>query len=268
MAALISTHRAIRSMSERASRSSPVRKWYLAISPSPERRSRGGSVARASVSQITPIGCQNAPTRFLPSGRLTPVLPPMAASTIASSDVATCTTATPRCHTAAANPATSVTSPPPTATTTSSRVSPTPANARARCSTVTSDLLVLTGADVDPHEVCGLPSKALTASPNGIVAWVTTATRCAPWREQIGKAGDRPGADVDVVTALPQRHVDRAHLAHHITARSPGTLRRCGRTRRRSPRRTCAALRRRGRGRPSSRRRLPSPAPRSRRCAP
>ena len=48
-----------------------MRKWYLAISPSPERRSRGGSVASASVSQITPHGCQNAPTRFLPSGRLT-----------------------------------------------------------------------------------------------------------------------------------------------------------------------------------------------------
>ena len=44
-----------------------------------------------SVSQMTPLGCQNAPTRFLPSGRLTPVLPPMAASTWASRVVATFT---------------------------------------------------------------------------------------------------------------------------------------------------------------------------------
>ncbi len=41
------------------------------------------------MSQITPTGCQNAPTRFLPSGRLTPVFPPIAASTWASSVVAT-----------------------------------------------------------------------------------------------------------------------------------------------------------------------------------
>ena len=36
------------------------------------------------MSQITATGCQKAPTRFLPSGKLTPVLPPMAASTWAS----------------------------------------------------------------------------------------------------------------------------------------------------------------------------------------
>ena len=52
--------------------------------------------------------------RFLPSGRLTPVLPPIAASTIPSSVVATCTTGTPRWYDAAAKPATSVTMPPPT----------------------------------------------------------------------------------------------------------------------------------------------------------
>ena len=37
--------------------------------------------ASVSVSHTTPTGCQNEPTRFLPSGRLTPVFPPMAAST-------------------------------------------------------------------------------------------------------------------------------------------------------------------------------------------
>ncbi len=65
--ALIATQRAMRSGSSSASRSSPVRKWYLAISPRPQRHWRGGSVASASRSQITPLGCQIAPTRFLPS---------------------------------------------------------------------------------------------------------------------------------------------------------------------------------------------------------
>ena len=44
------------------------------------------------MSQRTAAGCQKAPTRFLPSGRLTPVLPPMAASTWPSRVVGTCTT--------------------------------------------------------------------------------------------------------------------------------------------------------------------------------
>jgi hypothetical protein len=120
-------------------RSSPVRKWYFDISPSPHRVSRSGSVASASRSQMTPEGCQNAPTRFLPSGRLTPVLPPIAASTMPSNVVETCTTGVPRCHTDAAKPATSVTMPPPTPTTTSWLVRPWRANPRQSVSTVASD---------------------------------------------------------------------------------------------------------------------------------
>ena len=54
------------------------------------------AVAAACVSVATSantaIGWWNAPTRFLPSGRFTPVLPPIAASTFASSVVGTCTT--------------------------------------------------------------------------------------------------------------------------------------------------------------------------------
>ena len=50
------------------------RKAYLAISPRPQAHSRGGSDARVSVSHSTALGCQKAPTRFLPSGRLTPGL--------------------------------------------------------------------------------------------------------------------------------------------------------------------------------------------------
>ncbi len=42
-----------------------------------------------SVSHTTARGCQNEPTRFFPSGRLTPVLPPTAASIMPSSEVDT-----------------------------------------------------------------------------------------------------------------------------------------------------------------------------------
>ncbi len=125
-----------------------MRKWYFAISPSPQRVSRSGSVASASRSQITPDGCQNAPTRFLPSGRLTPVLPPIAASTMPSSVVDTCTTGVPRCHEAAAKPATSVTIPPPTPTTTSSPGQSLRGRTRASSvSIVASDLARLAVAD-------------------------------------------------------------------------------------------------------------------------
>ena len=56
---------------------------YFATSASPERKSRSGSVASVSTSASTARGCENVPTRFLPSGRLTAVLPPIAASTCA-----------------------------------------------------------------------------------------------------------------------------------------------------------------------------------------
>ena len=85
-AALMATQRATCSSSGsvqqrgvRAARRPRTRTWPSR--PRPHAHSRGGRVARASVSHSTAAGCQNAPTRFLPSGRLTPVLPPIAAST-------------------------------------------------------------------------------------------------------------------------------------------------------------------------------------------
>ena len=63
-------------------------------------------------------GGWNAPIRFLPSGWLTPTLPPIALSTCASSVVGTCTSVTPRRYVAAAKPAASPMTPPPTAMTT------------------------------------------------------------------------------------------------------------------------------------------------------
>ena len=61
---------------------------------------------------------------FFPASVLIPVLPPTAASTMPSNVVGTWMTRTPRSQVAAANPATSVTDPPPRPITTSVRSSP------------------------------------------------------------------------------------------------------------------------------------------------
>ena len=61
---------------------------------------------------------------FFPASVLMPVLPPTAASTMPSNVVGTWTTLTPRIQVAAANPARSVTDPPPSPITTSRRSSP------------------------------------------------------------------------------------------------------------------------------------------------
>ena len=94
---------------------------YFATSASPERNSRSDRVRSVSTSATTSRGCENVPTRFLPSGRLTPVLPPIAASTCASSVVGTWMNGTPRMYVEATKPARSPTAPPPSATTGSSR---------------------------------------------------------------------------------------------------------------------------------------------------
>src|SRR5207244_3365982 len=73
-------------------RSGPSSSAYFHNSPNPARRSRSGSVISASSGQATRLGCQNAPTRFLPAGRSTAVLPPIAESVIATIVVGTWTT--------------------------------------------------------------------------------------------------------------------------------------------------------------------------------
>ena len=97
---------------------------HLTTSASPAIRSAAGSVSSIARSQSTPTGGWKAPTRFLPAAVLMPVLPPTAASTMPSSEVATGTQRTPRSQQAATNPARSVTAPPPTPTTASVRVNP------------------------------------------------------------------------------------------------------------------------------------------------
>src|SRR6266568_527854 len=165
----MATHLETRSSRLQSTSASPPRKWYLAISPNPLRYSRGGSVSSTSVSHSTADGCQKAPTRFFPSGTLTPVFPPMAASTCPNSVVATATQRTPRWYTAAANPAVSVTTPPPTATTTSPRVRPQRENCRHRSSTVSRSL----PASPSPirNILCSTPASTWTPMPS----CVTTA---------------------------------------------------------------------------------------------
>ena len=70
-------------------------KPHLTTSARPATRSASGRVASTSTSQSTPAGGWKAPTRFLPSAVLMPVLPPTAASTMPSSVVGTWTTRTP-----------------------------------------------------------------------------------------------------------------------------------------------------------------------------
>lgn len=102
---------------------------YFTTSARPARSSRGGRVASTRVSAITARGGWNAPTRFLPAGMSTAVLPPTDESTIANRVVGSCTQSTPRIQQAAAKPARSPTTPPPRANTQASRVAPSAARA-------------------------------------------------------------------------------------------------------------------------------------------
>ena len=111
----------------------------------------------------------------------------MAASTWPSRVVGTCTTSTPRWYTAAANPATSVTIPPPTATTASWRVIPHWDQARHSSSTAAS---VLVSSPRPIRKVrCSTPGSTATSMP----AWLTTATRRARDGTDWARASTAPG---------------------------------------------------------------------------
>ncbi len=138
----------------------------------------GWSVVRVSVSQSTALGCQNAPTRFFPSGRFTPVFPPMAASTWPNSVVATFMYGVPRWYDAAANPATSVTMPPPTAMTTSERESPACANRRQRPSTVSRVLFASPSPMVADLE---RQARIETVQPPGLLDGRPGSPRSPAW---------------------------------------------------------------------------------------
>ena len=84
-------------------------------------------------------GGWNAPTRFLPAGRSTPVLPPIAESIWATRVVGTWMIGTPRSQLAARNPAASPSAPPPIATSGSPRSARSAASAPAASSITASD---------------------------------------------------------------------------------------------------------------------------------
>ena len=65
-------------------------------SPHESRNSSGEMVPRQSTSAMTLLGWKKAPARFLPASRSTAVFPPTDESTMASSEVGTCTTEQPR----------------------------------------------------------------------------------------------------------------------------------------------------------------------------
>ena len=83
------------SSSRENSAASPMQP-YLITSPRPSRQYSGVRVVKTSGSHKTRLGCQKAPTRFLPWGRSTATLPPTEESTWASSVVGICTNRTPR----------------------------------------------------------------------------------------------------------------------------------------------------------------------------
>ena len=104
----------------------------MTASPSAARRCRSASVRRAATSTITAFGWWNAPTRFLPSGRSTAVLPPIELSSWATSVVGTWMSGIPRRYVAARKPAASPSAPPPTATSGSRALDPQPGQLAGR----------------------------------------------------------------------------------------------------------------------------------------
>ncbi len=96
----------------------------LTTSAIPAMSSLAGNVVSSAMSTSTAAGWWKAPTRFLPASVLMPVLPPMAASTMASRVDGTCTMSIPRSQVAATKPATSVAAPPPRLTIASLRPTP------------------------------------------------------------------------------------------------------------------------------------------------
>ena len=158
------------------------------------------------MSHNTAVGCQKLPTRFLPSGRLTPVFPPMAASTWASSVVGTFTYAMPRRKTDAAKPATSLTTPPPSATTASRRDNPKRAKSRHSCSTTASVFAPSPSSTMKVSE--GTPGSTSTST----FSWVTMATRSTPAGRTSASMPPHPRPDEDVVGTRPETDGHRDHL--------------------------------------------------------
>ena len=128
-----------RSCTSRVARGRSATSACLTTSAQPARTSDRNMVLSRRQSLTTSLGGWKAPTRFLPSGWFTPVLPPSALSTCATTVVGRWTSGRPRSSVAATNPARSPTTPPPRAKTGVSRVTPTPSAQSSASRYVSSD---------------------------------------------------------------------------------------------------------------------------------
>ena len=178
-------------------------KPHLMTSAIPDTKSGGGSVSSIARSHRTPAGGWNAPTRFLPSEVLMPVLPPTAASTMASSVVGTWTTLTPRSHVAATKPARSVTVPPPTPTIASERVKPDCPRTAQRREATSADLASSASgtSTMNAEKPCD-PRSSRTACPVARSArgWMTS-TRSTP---APSRPASSPSSPVPITTSYAE----------------------------------------------------------------
>ncbi|MNK79422.1 hypothetical protein D3C87_990890 [compost metagenome] len=166
---------------------------YLITSARPARSSRGGRVRSAAVSAITARGGWNAPTRFLPSGMSTAVLPPTEESTIASSEVGSCTQSTPRIQQAAANPARSPATPPPSAITQASRVAPSAASALIAAPKLASVLEASpAGSTSSPISRSGRSASRAALTPARYSGATASSLSSSTWRPRTCSASNAP----------------------------------------------------------------------------
>ena len=189
-------------------------KPHLTTSPIPATSSARGSVRSRARSQSTPAGSWKEPTRFLPAPVFMPVLPPTAASTMASSVVGTCTTRTPRSQVAATKPPRSVVAPPPNVTTASDRVKPASPSASQQLDRDRGGLGLLAVGDREGDDVVvgAAARRGRRATGSASASEWITATRCADVADQVRQPRGQVVADHDVVR---RRSADVQHrLAH------------------------------------------------------
>ena len=146
-------------------------------------------------------GWWKAPRRFLPSGRSTPVLPPMDESTCATSVVGTWIQGTPRRYVAARKPAGSPSAPPPIATSGSRRSTRSRASSRA-------------ASPITASSLAASPAGSMTCSTGQPSARSPSATP-AP------NAAHAPGSETRTARRASSRW--RASLTAPTAIRSPRT---------------------------------------------
>src|SRR5262245_33108305 len=165
-------------------------KPHLTTSANPAVKSAGGRLSSVDRSHRTPTGGWNAPTRFLPATVFRPVLPPMAASTMPSNDVATGTQRTPRSQQAATKPARSVTAPPPMPTTASVRVNAAPPSA-SQHRAATSIVLPASASGTSIGRIDAPAARRCTAAASATAASGGACTT-ATWAAPVTSAGSSP----------------------------------------------------------------------------